>query len=119
MSALPSYDVRRKQVGPTPPDQLVGHGAVLSGARGIDIFDSILAVDDKDLVLRGFCEDAIVVAEIRFLIRAHGGSRFTAAYLIAWDTSLCRVLHDLWIRAGKQGGEFPARIASFGRYPEH
>ena len=83
MLALASYDVWRKEVSATPPDQLFGNGAVLSGARGIDILDPILAVDDKDVVLRCFCEDAIVVAEIRFLIRAHGGSRFAAAYLIA------------------------------------
>jgi hypothetical protein len=59
VSALTSYDVWRKEVGPSPPDQPFGNRAVLSGARGIDIFDSILAVDDKDVVLRGFREDPI------------------------------------------------------------
>ena len=71
MLPLAPYDVWRKQVSATPPDQLFRNGAVLSGARGIDIFDSIVAVDDKDMVLRGFCEDAIVVAEMCFLVRAH------------------------------------------------
>lgn len=52
-------------------DQLFRNGAALSGARGIDVFDSIVAVDDKKMVFRGFCEDAIVVAEMCFLVCAH------------------------------------------------
>jgi hypothetical protein len=71
MSSLAPYDVWRKQVHTTPPDQLFRNGAVLSGARGIDVFDSIVAVDDKNVVLRSFCEDAIVVAEMCFLVCAH------------------------------------------------
>ncbi len=68
---MSTCDVWRKEVSATPPDQLLGDGAVLSGSRRIDIFDPILAVDDEDVVLRCFREDAIVVAELCFLLRAH------------------------------------------------
>lgn len=83
MTSLSTCDVWRKEVSATPPDQLFGDGAVLSGSRGIDIFDSILAVDDEDVVLRGFREDAIVVAEMCLLVRAHWECRLASGYLIA------------------------------------